>query len=334
MGIKTAMAIAMFTLSLAAIGCDSSPNPIAPATGAPFIDSLAAIPSTIMVGDSTVIIWSVRGSLSTLYLEDDQGHSSDVHGVTRMVVRPLDDATYQLTARNDHGSSTARVAVSVSNPGDPGSPPAPFTLSAFDEEYANVARFVGLLWTGSSLAQHYLVERRSPGTAYQQVGTSYRPTYGATGLVEFEDGALPPASAYYYRVRSVSASGAKSKYSNEAAVVTLGTPISIDSVIVNPPTSPILAPGSTFFLQARAYWPGASFGVRLTPTVYLWASSNPGVAMVDGMGLVTAGTTSGTTQISAKLQGVTSNIVNVEVGPAGTLVRQMVAEYWMRSGGS
>jgi hypothetical protein len=79
----------------------------------PLITSFTAEPSTIDLGESTRLSWSVAGSAPSLLLEPGVG---DVTGLASLVVSPAETTTYVLTARNSAGSDTKQVQVTVNQP--------------------------------------------------------------------------------------------------------------------------------------------------------------------------------------------------------------------------
>jgi len=84
------------------IGC-------APAPSVPIINSFSAAPSTITVGESTILSWSVTDATSVTI---DQGiGSKPLTG--SIVVYPTVTTIYTLTATNSVGSATASVTVTV-----------------------------------------------------------------------------------------------------------------------------------------------------------------------------------------------------------------------------
>ena len=86
---------------------------IAGCTGAsptvPIINSFSAIPSTITVGESSTLSWSVTDATSVII---DNGIGSVVLTGTT-AVNPTTTTTYTLTAANTVGSVTASVTVIV-----------------------------------------------------------------------------------------------------------------------------------------------------------------------------------------------------------------------------
>ena len=75
----------------------------------PIINSFSAVPSTITVGESTILSWGVTDATSVTI---DQGIGSKPL-IGSIVVSPTVTTTYTLTATNSVGSVTATAAVIV-----------------------------------------------------------------------------------------------------------------------------------------------------------------------------------------------------------------------------
>jgi hypothetical protein len=81
----------------------------------PVVEQFTATPSSIQAGDAVELAWSVSGNLTSLLLDDGNGTVSDVRESAKIVLRPIANTTYTLTARNDAGSAVARVVVSLAS---------------------------------------------------------------------------------------------------------------------------------------------------------------------------------------------------------------------------
>ena len=103
-------------LTMALGGCDCK-RAVAPEPG-PVVEQFTATPGSIQAGDPVELTWSVRGSLTSLLLDDGNGTVSDVRESTKIVFNPIANTTYTLTARNDAGSAVARAVVSVASKGE------------------------------------------------------------------------------------------------------------------------------------------------------------------------------------------------------------------------
>jgi hypothetical protein len=169
-------------------------SPTDPGTGdKPVINSFTATPSSIDIGSSTTLAWSVDDAES---ISIDNGVG--VQTGTSVVIFPGSNTTYTLTATNADGSTTKTVTVTVNNPSDPGAPPNPTTLTATPGN----AGIITLNWQASAGASSYLVERRGPLGAFSLVTTANINSYADAGLF--------PGTVYTYRVRAVNSSGARS----------------------------------------------------------------------------------------------------------------------------
>jgi hypothetical protein len=89
-------------LSLAALAIAASARSQSAAPTAPLIGSFAATPSSISLGASTLLSWTVSGA-SSLSID----HGVGVVTGTSLSVTPAATTTYRLTATSDAGTSTA-----------------------------------------------------------------------------------------------------------------------------------------------------------------------------------------------------------------------------------
>ena len=78
----------------------------------PIINSFSTDPTTITVGDSSVLSWSITGANNVTI---DNGVGS-VTSTGNTMVNPVVTTTYTLTATNSTGSVTATITVTVNNP--------------------------------------------------------------------------------------------------------------------------------------------------------------------------------------------------------------------------
>ncbi len=86
-------------------GCNGTPPAV------PIINSFSAVPSTINVGESSTLSWSVTDATSVTI--DNAIGSVALSGTT--AVSPITTTTYTLTATNTAGSVTATTTVTVSS---------------------------------------------------------------------------------------------------------------------------------------------------------------------------------------------------------------------------
>ena len=123
---KTAFPSPIVAAALAVVlaGCGTK-STVAPADvqPGPVVEQFSATPNSIRAGDPVELRWSVRGSLTSLLLDDGNGTVADIRESTKIVFNPIVNTTYTLTARNDAGSAAARVVVRVASAGgEPNSP--------------------------------------------------------------------------------------------------------------------------------------------------------------------------------------------------------------------
>lgn len=101
---------------------------------------------------------------------------------------------------------------------------APTNLTAAAQSTTEIA----LSWTDNAGNETgYSIERKSPGGAYEVIGTV------AANVTTFTAGGLSAAKLYFFRVRATGAGGAFSAYSNEASEATNG----VTGVCVAGPTN-------------------------------------------------------------------------------------------------
>jgi hypothetical protein len=276
---------------------DDSPTDPGNGGDKPVINSFTATPATIDIGSSTTLAWSVDDAES---ISIDNGVG--VQTGTSVEIFPGSNTTYTLTATNADGSTTKTVTVTVNNPSDPGAPPNPTTLTATPGNPG----IITLNWQASAGASSYLVERRGPLGAFSLVTTANINSYADAGLF--------PGTVYTYRVRAVNSSGARSGWSNFATATAPGTAPVIDRVELTPTNAPALQPGGTLQMTAKAFDANGN-NLNLAAGIFTWNSTNPGVAAVSQLGLVTVPLTAtqGTVQVTAAVGGVTSNAVTVNV---------------------
>ncbi len=123
------------------------------------------------------------------------------------------------------GSPAAATLTIVDDDGGT-APPAPAAPSGLSAEPLSTSE-IHLGWTdNSSNESQFLVEAKTLGGAFAQVGTS------PAGTPTYTEGGLDPATYYIFRVRATNAGGS-SAYSNEAAATTDG------------PTGPCVADADT-----------------------------------------------------------------------------------------
>ncbi|HTI71882.1 MAG TPA: hypothetical protein VMF06_18040 [Candidatus Limnocylindria bacterium] len=84
----------------------------------PVIGAFTADPSTVAIGGSTTLRWSVSGA-DSLSVSADRGPSPGVVTGSSVVVTPVTNTTYTLTATNAFGRATQTVPVTVTGPTAP-----------------------------------------------------------------------------------------------------------------------------------------------------------------------------------------------------------------------
>ena len=86
-------------------------NTPTPGPGAPTISAFKATPSSVTVGQSSTLSWTVSGA-TTITIDNGVG---DVSNLSSTAVSPSQTTTYKLTASNSGGSSTATAVVTVTS---------------------------------------------------------------------------------------------------------------------------------------------------------------------------------------------------------------------------
>jgi hypothetical protein len=284
----------VFGLIVGLTGCtDNTPTSN---VEAPKITAFTATPSTVTIGESVTLGWTISGTATSLSIDNGVG---DVTGKTSVVVLPAANTTYTLTAVNASGSATKAVAVTVNNPGDPGSPPPPLNLHATPGSPG----VINLDWGVSSGAATYEVERRGSGQ-FLRIGIRIVTSYSDVGLF--------PGTSLTYRVRALSATGARSGWSNYATAVVPGTAPIVSKIDLIPTAPRTLKPADTLQFRAVAY-DASNNNLNLAQGIFTWNSSNVTVVAINDTGLATAGSLLGSSTITAAVGGKTSNAVNVSV---------------------
>ncbi|HET6401069.1 MAG TPA: Ig-like domain-containing protein, partial [Candidatus Kapabacteria bacterium] len=268
------------------------------------INSFAATPSTINIGDSSALSWTLDGTQTSVSI--DQGIGDQTNNSNDSIhVFPGATTTYTLTAKNGTGTSTKTVTVTVSNPGDPNSPPIPTGLNA--SAGSSSPSTINLAWiepSGSVAASHFIIERRLAGQTFDTISAA------APGPGSYSDAQLYPSFAYTYRIKSVSSAGAASGWSNSATAVAPGVAPNIASITLSPANVPTLTPGGTQQFTATAFDQSGN-ALPIAQGSFIWTTSNGLIANVNAFGLVTAGTMQGSADIAASLaqQGDLTNLV-------------------------
>jgi hypothetical protein len=278
-------------------GCRSD-NTTQPATG-PTISSFTATPTSITAGDSVVLKWTVDQSATSVTI--DQGVGDVTHNTEyQTTVYPSDTTKYTLTAKNGSATSTATVTVNVSNPSEAGAPPKPMALTA--HAAASSPSTIALSWTASAGATSYIVERRLAGQPFVVISS-------AVSSSTYSDAGLYPSFTYSYRVRSVSASGARSGYSNVTTAVAPGPAPTIASITLSPTTVATLSPGQTQLFTAVAV-DASGNSYPFAPGTFMWSSSNGLIVGVSQFGLATANQQQGSATITASLPNSDGSLIN------------------------
>lgn len=184
-----------------------------PTVQVPSILSFTAAPAAITPGQQSTLSWSVSGA-STVTIDNGVG---DVTGLTSRMVQPNQNTTYTLTATNSAGSSTAKVAVTVSSAPDTQPPTPPVLTSAA----AATSTEADLTWTAAT---------DNIGIAGYQIirnGTLLASVSGTT--LSYADKSVTPGASYTYALQAYDAAGNHSQTSNSLQVTIPGTPVSSGS---------------------------------------------------------------------------------------------------------
>jgi hypothetical protein len=261
----------------------------------PVITTFNAAPGAIDIGNSTTLSWTVTGATS---ISIDSG-LGDVTNVNQLTIFPSETATYTLKAKNSVGEVTKSVIVTVNNPSDPGAPNNPKALVATPGNPG----IIGLNWSASAGATSYLIERRSAGE-FSLIKT--------VNVNSYTDAGLYPGNEYTYRVRALNGGGARSGWSNFAKAIAPGTAPVVARVELTPSNPTTLHPQETVQLTAKAY-DAQNNDLHFAQDIFTWTSSSIINATVTQTGLVTAGASQGTAQVTASVGGKTSNAANITI---------------------
>jgi peptidoglycan/xylan/chitin deacetylase (PgdA/CDA1 family) len=184
-------------------------TPPPPPTPKPVLISFTATPSTISLGSTALLAWSVTGASSTSI---DQGVGV-VAGSSKSV-SPTQTITYTLTATNPGGSVSTTTTVTVVQPPPP-PPPAKPVIGSFTATPASIA-------AGSSAVLSWTVTGASSTSIDQGVGT-------VTGSSK----SVSPAQTTTYTLTATNPGGSVTA----VATVTVTPP-------VTPPSSNLIANGN------------------------------------------------------------------------------------------
>lgn len=282
--------------SIGLVSCKEN-NPIDPGNPGekPVISSFTATPAAIEIGSSTTLAWSVTGATS-IKLDS----TTDVTNESEITLFPAETQTFTLTAKNDAGEAKQTVTVSVNNPSDPGAPKNPKALVATPGNPG----IIGLDWTSSAGATSYVIERKAEGN-FALIAIS--------NVNSHTDAGLFPGASYTYRVRALNGNGARSGWSNFATAIAPGiAPVIARIELIANSSVTTLRPNDTLSFIARAFDENDN-DLHFSQGVFTWSSSNLQAATISQIGLLTAGSTQGNTQITATVGGETSNAVTINV---------------------
>ena len=184
-------------------------NTPTPGPGAPTISAFKATPTSVTVGQSSTLSWTVSGA-TTITIDNGVG---DVSNLSSTVVSPQQTTTYKLTASNSGGSSTATAVVNVTATPDTQPPTVPQLVSAVAK---SATMEVDLNWTASSDnvgVTGYQIFRN--GSLLGSVGG---------GSLAYADTGVSANTAYTYAVKAYDAAGNYSGLSNSIQVTTPAAP--------------------------------------------------------------------------------------------------------------
>ncbi len=184
-----------------------SPNPVptpGPGPSKPVITSFAANLSNTTAGQPVTLSWVVSGA-TALSVDNGVGNVTNYNSAT---VAPLQSSTYNLTATNSAGSSTAAVRITVTPAGDTLPPTVPVLVSANAKSSAEV----DLVWTAST---------DNVGVAGYQITRNGSVIASVPGYsLGYVDTSVGANSTYGYTLKAYDAAGNYSTPSNSMQVTT------------------------------------------------------------------------------------------------------------------
>lgn len=279
---RPARGVAALALVAGLAGCLGG-NEHAPTPARPSIQSFTASPSTVALGGSTVLSWSVTGA-DTVSIAPGIGQVTG----TSITIRPVATTTFVLSATNAGGTATTSATVTI------GDPPAGLSYVMNPVTYpAGLAVVPNLPFSTGGAITAYDVSPDLP------TGLSIHPTTGILTGTPAEETATAT-----YTVTGSNAVGTTSV----ALVLTVGPP--------PPPTI------SAFTATPPSVAAGGSSVLAWTVTGATTLSIDHGVGTVTGTSVTVTPTAATTYRLSATNSGGTSTAdVTVQVTGAPTNVR-------------
>jgi hypothetical protein len=213
----------------------------------PVIASFTASPTTIALGGSSTLSWSVTGATS-LSIASDVGASPGTGTGTSVSVSPTAATNYTLTAKNDSGTVTQSVKVTVTDP-------APVIASfAAIPNTVNSGDTARIIWSVTGAATLNITADRGPNPGV---------VTGTSGSIN-----VTPVTTTSYTMTATSPGGVVSH--------------SLTQILVNaapPPPVPVIA---SFAASPNAIALGASTTLNWSVTGADSISIAPGIGAVTG----------------------------------------------------
>jgi len=240
--------------------------PITPVTHTPVISVFTANPSTLTMGQSAPLLWTVAGA-TTVIIDNGVG---DVSNLTSKVVAPLQTTTYTLTAINSGVTATAQVTLTV-NPLFIIQPP---TTPAIVSSIAKNATEVDLAWTPST---------STVGVGGYQIIRNGSVLISVPGSVtSYADTSVSANTLYSYAVQSYDGFG---KYSTASNTIQVITPAVAFKISPPPALTTASCPGPATGAFTGCYYNTTDLSgnpalVRTDSSInFDWGAGSPGAAV-------------------------------------------------------
>ncbi len=288
----------------------------------PSIASFSASPTSITLGQSSTLSWSVSGATSLSI--------SGVGAVsgTSVAVTPSVTTTYTLTATNAAGSVTASTTITLVPPviSAFSASPSSLTLGGTTTLSWNVAGAASLSISGiGAVSGNSVVVTPSASTTYTLTATNASGSVTASVTVTVNNPPPPTITSFGASATPInlgssstlswSVSGATSLSINQG----IGS-VSGGSLVVTPTVT------TTYTLTASNAWGTATRSVTITvlpPTISTFTASPPGITL--GQGSTLAWSTSYATSVSISSVGAVSATGSTVVTPTTTTTYTLTA---------
>ena len=266
--------------SSTAVSATTFPAPVSPS-----VNSFAASPAAIFVGQPTTLMWSVSG-----YPAPDVSIDNGIGAVTgnSVSVAPAQTTLYTITATNSSGTITAQTTVLVSVPVIPPSAPANVVAAAASASEIDISWDAATPGNGGAIAGYRIYRNNSQ--------------IGSTAATSYPDSGLGAYTTYSYTIVTVDASGNISSASTAVTATTNALAPSINSFSATPVSITVGQSATLAWSVAGAPTPNLSIdnsvgavtgaSVSVTPsqttTYTLTAANNAGTVTAQTTVTVTA----------------------------------------------